>query len=268
MWMQDTGPAGACIGLTSKLLGVVPINVPRGVKITYGGGDVVDTTPRQVDVYIYCDIHSTVLSFQNLIVPYPQDPPPPYYLYSLFLNSSTLCSTNGTSECPALPGFDFNRIASFNNYQTSWTVDGTTQSIDYAPCTGGISAPCGTNSWNQCANKHDCCAVCQNWVGSSGPDASCLGLTSKLLGVKILDPVTVVISYGGGDMVENIPRQVDIYISCDPAADILTFVKFIQPTAQTPPPPVYLYQLFLSSNSLCFGKPISEFLATLGIQLP
>jgi len=266
-WMQDTGPAGACLGVTSKLLGIRSLS-STNVIVTYGGGDPVDTTPRQVDIYIDCDPNASVLDFSNFAAPSPVDPPPPYYLFALYLNSSALCSSSNGSTCPILPGFDFDQIAASNNYQASWTSsDGFPETITYAPCTSGIGSTCGTSPMNQCANQEHCCAVCQSWIEDTGSAGSCLGLSSKLLGVKVLDPVTVTVSYGGGDMAENTPRQVDIYISCDPAASVLTFVKFIPATAQSPPPPVYLYQLFLSSNHLCYGK-ISELLATMGIQYP
>jgi hypothetical protein len=128
----------------------------------------------------------------------PLDPPPPFYNYELHLSSSQLCSSSNGSKCQAPPGFDFNRIASINSYKTSWTVDGTTETVSYAPCSSGIANSCGTNPWNQCAGKTGCCAVCNSLSGATGPDANCLGLSSKLLGVKVQNPVTVIISYGGG----------------------------------------------------------------------
>jgi len=241
------------------LAGVSVIN-SQMVKVTYTGGDLAEDAPRQVDIYISCNSSAGILDFYNFTIPYPQNPPPPYYLYQLYLQSSSLCAGSGKSQCPLVPGFSFGGIAALNNYQTTWTVNGQTEMLSYAPCSSGIPTPCGT----QCANQASCCAVCQ----SVGFETMCLGMSSKLIGVTVMNPVSVKISYGGGDFFQNsTPSQVDITINCDPAAGQLTFVKFIEPTPSNPPPSVYIFQLFLSSATLC-SSPISDFLATIGIEYP
>jgi len=252
--MQDTGPAGACLGSSFNILSLVAMN-SSSVKITYGAGDVVDTTPRQVDVYINCDNSASILDFANFIPAQPQNPPPPFYLFSLYLKSSMLCPSS-SSLCPVIPGFDFDYIAMERNYQYSWVVNNIPQKLTYAPCSSGVVIPCGSTSSQ--------CTVCQSWgMGNT----ACLGLSTNLLSVTVITPVTVKITYGGGDPVGDVPRQVDIYISCDPAASRLSFVKFIEPTGQNPPPTIYLYQLFLSSNTLCTTQA-DRFLNSLGIQYP
>jgi len=219
------------------------------------------------DVYLVLDsswdnFSAGILDFFNFTSAVPQNPPPPVYQYKMYLRSSSLCSGGGKSQCPPVPGFTFTTIAGYNNYQTSWSVNGITETLYYAPCSSGIPTPCGT----QCASKSDCCAVCQS-MGSSD-SGMCLGLSSKLIGVTVLNPVAVKISYAGGDSFQNsTPSQVDITIFCDPAASQLTFVKFIEPTPSNPPPPVYIFQLFLSSSNLCSSQ-ISDFLQSMGIDYP
>jgi len=235
--------------------------------ITYGKGDLVaGVTPRKVQIYITCDQSASTLTFDNFIPPSSSDPPPPYYIYQIYFRSSTLC-TNTYQQCNAT-GFDFSSIAANNNYQASWT----TQTLYYAPCSAGIPEGCGTYGpiINQCYNKTNCCAVCQTWEEDTGPAGTCLGLSENFLGVTIITPATVKISYGGGDNVDTTPRQVDIYISCDPMANILTFVKFVPPQPINPPPPYYLYQIFFSSSTLCNSDSnhISAFLSSLGIKYP
>jgi len=67
------------------------------VKITYGGGDLVDITPRQVDIDITCDPGASVLTFLSFVAAQPQTPAPPAYLYTLTLTSSVLCGAGGIS---------------------------------------------------------------------------------------------------------------------------------------------------------------------------
>lgn len=67
--MDDVGTAGACLGLSSKLMEVTALNSST-VKITYGGGDEADSTPRQVDVYINCNDSASVLDFVTLCQQY------------------------------------------------------------------------------------------------------------------------------------------------------------------------------------------------------
>jgi len=250
----------------------ISVESPQMVKITYGNGDLVEgNTPRQVDIYISCDPSAQVLTFSQFLVPNPSNPPPPYYLYQLNLTSSQLCPP--ITNCMA-DDFTFDVISSINTYKTTWTPPfGGPQTLTYAPCSRGTFAGCGTDPiFSQCYNQSNCCAVCQSWMEDTGPAGACLGLSENLLGVTVITPVTVKITYGAGDMVEITPRQVDVYISCDPAAGILTFVKFIPPTPQNPPPPYYLFQIFFSSSTLCDtnsdNNHISAFLSSLGINYP
>jgi hypothetical protein len=263
--MEDTGPQGACLG--KSLMSVTPLD-PVSVKISYGGGDTADSIPRQVDIYINCEPEASVLTFENFIPAIPQDPPPPVYLYQLYLSSSSLCNS-GPGNCSAM-GFSFSQIAAIQNSQISWqpSPGAPNQTLTYAPCSAGTSTGCGTQGppANQCTGQSNCCAVCQSWTEDTGPQGACLGLSNNLMGVTIINPVSVKISYGGGDMAEQIQRRVDVYIGCDPTASTMTFVKFIQPMPIDPPPPYYLYQLFLTSSTLC-NTQIPDFLSSLGISL-
>jgi hypothetical protein len=266
----EGGSGSACLGLSSNFMGVTEYT-PLSVKLSYGKGDYVDVSSRQVDIYIYCDPTASVLSFDNFIPAFPQNPAPPVYLYKLYLGSSSLCS-NVTSSCSAT-GFNFAQIAAIQDAQATWLPSPglLPQNISYAPCSAGTSTGCGIQGppYNQCTGKSNCCAVCQSWQVDVGNQGACLGLSNDLLGVTILTPVSVKITYGSGDMVDfdNTPRRVDVYISCDPAASTMTFVKFIQAPAQNPPPPYYLYQLFLASSTLC-NTQMSDFLSSLGISFP
>jgi hypothetical protein len=253
-WVEDIGPAAACLGLTKNLLSVTTLS-PYSVKISYGGGDPVLDTPRQVDIMIYCDYRSSLLTFVDFIVPPAQFPPPPIYLYTLILSSSTLC---GSGVCN-LPGFDFIPISSGNNYSSTWTPPGTTvtQTISYAPCSGGLLLGCGyIPNYNQCMNKSSCCAVCQSWTQDTGPVGVCLGLADQVLNVSAISSKTVKITYGQGDPVDYTPRQVDILITCDPSAFGLDFVAFQPAVPKLPPPPFYLYTLTLISSKLCVSGEI------------
>jgi hypothetical protein len=115
-----------------------------------------------------------------------------------------------------------------------------------------MSAGCGSGNFNnQCTDKPSCCAVCQKWSNAE----ACLGLSNNFLGVTQLSATEVKITYGNGDKVpDGTPRQVDIYISCDPEASILTFEDFVQSDQTNPPPPFYTYNLTLSSSILCDGS--------------
>jgi len=148
-------------------------------------------------------------------------------------------------------------MAGFNG-KASWTPPGgtTSQTLSFAPCSsGGIPGGCGTAGppINQCTGQSGCCAVCQSWIEDTGPAAACCGQTAKLSAQSSTSSTSVKITYAGGDLAENTPRQVDVYINCDPTASVLTFQSFVAPSASNPPPPFYLYTLTLSSSSLCSG---------------
>jgi len=227
---------------------------------------VVDTG-RKIDVYISCDKSANVLDFDKLVQPQEVNPPPPVYLYELYLRSSALCSSG--TRCPTQEGFNFGVISSRSDYKASWTPPGfPTQAITFAPCSGGTTTGCGSRHDQHCHNQPGCCAVCQTWpMGEDYSEGACLGLSSKLLGVTVINAITVKISYGGGDDVLFTPRQVDIYIVCDPAAsETLSFIKFIQATPQDPPPAYYNYELYLASASLC-SESLPKFLSSLGINI-
>jgi len=91
-WSEDTGPAGACLGLGSKFISASAMS-SSSVKITYGGGDVVTpgNTPRQVDIVINCEQGGSTLGFSSFTPAEVTTPPPPYYLYTLTLTSNALC---------------------------------------------------------------------------------------------------------------------------------------------------------------------------------
>jgi len=269
-WNNSLGDSyGACLGQTQYLTLISALNSTT-VKLTYEQGDLVmeDGTGRQVDVYISCDKSAAVLDFDKLVQPQVVQPPPPVYLYQLYLRSSALCQSG--SRCPAQDGFNFGVISSLSDYKASWSPPNgaPTQTITYAPCSAGTSTGCGSGSWNQCYNQPGCCAVCETWpLGEDYTEGACLGLSSQLLGVSVINAITVKISYGGGDDVIGTPRQVDIYIVCDPSAsETLSFIKFIQAIPQNPPPAYYLYELYLSSSSLC-SEPLPQFLSSLGINI-
>jgi len=209
-----------------------------------------------VDIWILCDPSADVLTFVNFIDTTPQEPPPPVYQYTLMLSSKTLCGT----AC-SLPGFNFNQIGSMNNYTFDWYPPGssTPQTLSYAPCSSGTSKGCGSKGLpeNQCTDLPNCCAVCNNWREAGNTYGACLGLSSNLMNISQVSSNTVKITYGGGDVVFGVtPRQVDILISCDPTADLLTYVDYIQPYPLNPPPPYYLYTLVLTSSSLC--RPVNQ----------
>jgi hypothetical protein len=225
-------------------MGVTPVS-EKQVKISYTRGDLVETTPRQVDVYITCSPDGGLLSFNNFSEPNVVNPPPPSYIFSLYLSSAAICSPS--AYC-SLQGYHFNYISAIKNWSSSWTPPGGTQeTIAYAPCSNGISSGCGS----QCANRADCCAVCQSWKTDTGSDSACLGLSNNLRDVTAISNIGVKITYGGGDHVGQSERRVDVVILCDPEAELLTFVDFIPPKPQNPPPPFYEYVLVLSSNDLC-----------------
>jgi hypothetical protein len=167
------------------------------------------------------------------------------FLFCLFYQSLSQCT---------LPGFDFSQIAADNSWSAQWTPPwgAGVETITYAPCTNGTSTGCGTEPpFNQCYQPN-CCAVCQTWIEDTGPAGACLGKASNFQSLTEINSTTVKLTYGGGDLVETSPRQIDIYFTCDPESfDVLKFVNFIPAISQNPPPPVYLYQLYLSSSALC-----------------
>jgi len=250
-WQTQSGPNGACLGLSSAFQNITQVSQYQA-KITYGRGDLVQTTPRQVDVYISCNPSSGLLSFDNFVEPQPLNPPPPTYIFSLYVSSSVICPHS--SSC-VLDGYHFNYIAAVQNLSSSWTPPGTTdsQTISYAPCSSGIPSGCGTAGLpdNQCTNKANCCAVCESWRGSNGLMGACLGLSSQLMSVTAISNIGVKITYGSGDKAMGTERRVDVVILCDPKAELLTFVDFIPPEPENPPPPFYEYVLVLSSSELC-----------------
>jgi len=245
--------AAACLGLTNDFLGVSRVSADE-VKITYGNGDrVYDGTPRQVDIFITCDENAETLTFKDFTQSHATVPPPAFYSYSVNLSSNVLCDDD--IRC-YLEGYHFNYISAFKNWSHTWTPSGETpQTIYYAPCSSGVPNGCGTlPPSNQCADKKDCCAVCETW--GNGKEGACLGLSSQLLDVSAISNIGVKITYGGGDPVDGTERRVDVMIYCDPNnAELLTFVDFITPVPQNPPPPFYHYVLILSSNDLCGGGP-------------
>jgi hypothetical protein len=243
--------------MSSNLLSISQV-ASNEVKITYGRGDLVQTTPRQVDIYITCDPNAGKLSFVNFTEAVPQTPPPPAYVYSLNLSSAAICSQSGPCF---LQGYHFNYISAFKNWSSSWTPHGssTPETISYAPCSSGIPSGCGIagSPMNQCGNKPNCCAVCETWKEDTGTQAACLGLSNKLMAITAISNLGVKITYGGGDYVDQAERRVDVIILCDPTSELLTFVDFILPQPQNPPPPFYEYVLVLSSSNLC-GAPDND----------
>jgi len=250
-WQEDSGSVGACLGLSSNLQSITQVS-SNEVKITYGRGDLVQTTPRQVDIYITCDSNAGKLTFVNFTEATPLTPPPPAYVYTLNLSSSIICSASGSC---VLPGYHFNYISAFQNWSSSWTPPGasTPETISYAPCSSGISSGCGIEGspMNQCGNKPNCCAVCESWKEDTGTQSACLGLSHQLMAITAISNLGVKITYGGGDTVDGTERRVDVMILCDPRSTLLTFVDFIIPQPQNPPPPYYEYVLVLSSSDLC-----------------
>jgi hypothetical protein len=96
-WNEETtGSQGACLGLSTNLLTVESTGA-NSVRISYGRGDLVQTTPRQIDINIQCDPTAAVLSFVNFVEATPSQPPPPSYKYTLSLTSSVLCGGGGVS---------------------------------------------------------------------------------------------------------------------------------------------------------------------------
>jgi hypothetical protein len=261
-WNEETtGSIGACLGLSSNLQMISQVSSNQ-VKITYGKGDLVQTTPRQVDIYITCDTSAGILSFANFTEPIPSNPPPPAYVYTLNLTSSAICS--GSGPC-FLQGYHFNYISAFNNWSSSWTPpsSATPETISYAPCSSGVPNGCGTAGFpmNQCTNKSDCCAVCQSWIEeTTGSQGACLGLSNKLMEITALSNWGVILTYGGGDNVVTTERRVNVMILCDPRSTLLTFEDFIPPNPQNPPPPFYEYLLVLSSSDLCGASDVEEFM--------
>jgi len=154
-----------------------------------------------------------------------------------------------------LPPFNFNQIASYNNYSVLSYPPGSTtpQTISFAPCSSGLPGGCGSLNppANECGFRANCCAVCQTWIQDTGYAGACLGLSGKPMSIREISSTQVIITYGWGDVVDTKPRQVEIIISCDPTAKVLTFVNFIPATPLIPPPPAYLYTLLLSSSVLC-----------------
>jgi hypothetical protein len=245
------GPAGACLGMSTRSLPIREISSTQ-VIITYAGGDVSDTTPRQVDIIISCDPTAKVLTFVNFIPAVPLLPPPPVYLFTLVLSSSVLC---GSVPPCSLPGFNFNQISTQPAYYYEWKPadSSASQTISLSPCSSGLPKGCGTQGppINQCAGQPNCCAVCQSWIEDIGPAGVCLGLTKHLLNVSASSEREVKLTYGGGDLVDLTPRRVDVIIFCDPSATVLRFIDFIPPFPKVPPPPYYLYTVILSSSVLC-----------------
>jgi len=96
-WTVDTSIEGVCLGISNRLMNVTAIS-EKAVKLTYGSGDMVVTTPRQVDIIIFCDPSATELSLMDFIPPVPKSPPPPAYIYTVILSSSVLCGTDRTSR--------------------------------------------------------------------------------------------------------------------------------------------------------------------------
>jgi hypothetical protein len=260
-WNTEIGTQGACLGLISDFQNISQVS-PNQVKITYGRGDLVETTPRQVDIYISCDASGGLISFVNFTEPVPQTPPPPVYLFTLVLTSSAICSEPGPCF---LQGYHFNYIAAFNNWSSTWTPPSTAtpETISYAPCSSGVPKGCGTAGlpMNQCTNKSNCCAVCQSWIEeTTGSQGACLGLSKKLMAITAVSNFGVILTYGGGDKVDGTERRVNVMIICDPSSALLTFENFIPPKPQNPPPPFYEYVLVLSSSDLCGASEVEEFM--------
>jgi hypothetical protein len=155
-----------------------------------------------------------------------------------------------------MDGFSFEQIQANNNWKSPWDPPGdpNPQTISYSPC-GAIPNGCGSNPppSNQCYNIPNCCVVCQEWNQDTGAAGACLGLENKFLGADKLSDTAVKLTFGGGDVVETTPRQVDIVINCDPTATALTFNNFEAASPTDPPPPYYLYTLTLHSSTLCKG---------------
>jgi len=174
-----------------------------------------------------------------------------FILSSYYLHCSAQCN---------LAGFSFSEIAA-TSFTATWVPPGTTgtQTLNYAPCSPGIPGGCGTQGppTNQCANSPNCCAVCQTWIEDMGPTGACLGKGKNLITVESTSSSSVRISYGGGDVVDTTPRQVDIDIKCDPTASVLTFASFVPAVPKIPAPPAYTYSLTLTSSVLCGGSGIS-----------
>jgi len=166
------------------------------------------------------------------------------------------------AQC-SINGFSFDSISASNGWQSPWSPPGdpNPQTLSYSPC-GATPNGCGGSPppTNQCYNLPQCCVVCQSWMQDTGPAGACLGLQSKFLGGQKMSETSVQLTFGGGDVVDTTPRQVNIVINCDPTATALTFNNFEAPSPSDPPPPYYLYILTLHSSTLCkggLGGPLS-----------